>query len=127
MSGYVQLSPGRPLVSVSFREARGRWSRRLTDGDLARLRPHLEALPQLDELDLTRADITDEGLMELRGLTHLKMLSVGDGYGPNSPPGPFHSPTRLTESGVNQIRKALPNAKVHFSRAINFAPFSRGG
>ena len=105
-----QLPPEPPRVWVNLQEARGRWSRRLTDDDLARLRPHLEALSRLEQLDLTNADITDAGLMELRGLTHLKILFLGKTRFDR-----LYSPKRLTESGVNKIRKALPNAKVFFS------------
>jgi hypothetical protein len=104
-----EKAPGRPIVKVSFREYLVSLSppRRLTDSDLASLKPHLEALPQLRELDLCRTDITDRGLSELRGLTQLKTLILGsDLY-----------PTPLTEDGVSEIRKALPNTEICFYKS----------
>jgi hypothetical protein len=102
-----EKAPGRPIVKVSFREGRlVLLSRRyVSDTDLARLKPHLEALPQLRELDLCHADITDRGLSELRGLTQLKTLIVGSQTFP---------PTRLTEDAVSELRKTLPNTEIYF-------------
>jgi hypothetical protein len=74
--------PGQPVVKVSFRESQAPL-RGLTDTGLASLRPHLEALSQLRELDLCRTDITDKGLSELRGLTQLKTLILGSQMFPN--------------------------------------------
>jgi hypothetical protein len=103
-----EKSPNRTIVKVSFSEAYWTtWSRRrLSQTDLASLKPHFEALPQLRELDLCNADIMDRDLLELRGLTQLKTLIVGSVI-------PM-CPVNLTEEGVNKLRKALPNTEVHF-------------
>jgi hypothetical protein len=42
--------------------------------------------------------VSDAGLMQLRGLTQLDWLDL--------------SGTRVTEAGVNELKKALPNVKI---------------
>jgi hypothetical protein len=105
-----EKAPGRPVVKVSFREAQ--WPAGLTDADLAGLKPHLETLSQLRELDLCRTDVTDKGLSELRGLTQLKTLTLGSQLFPG----------RLSANGLNEVRKALPNTEVYWYRMPNLAP-----
>ena len=102
-------APGRPIIKVDFRDSYVSHFplRRLSDKDLARLKPHLEALSQLRELDLCHADITDRGLSELRGLTQLKTLILGGQW--NWPPK-----EGLTSAAVSELRKALPNTEIYF-------------
>jgi hypothetical protein len=103
-----EKAPGRPIVKVSFRESYVSVLplRRLNDADLASLKPHLEALSELRELDLCHAEISDRGLSELRGLTQLKTLILGSQS--------FDTRARLTGDAVSELRKALPNTEIYF-------------
>jgi hypothetical protein len=103
---HDRTKPDRPVVGVSFRDsmAGGFLGGQLSDTDLGRLRPQLEALPQLRDLDLAHTALTDAGLVHLYGLTQLETLSLGGGF----------RPTALTEAGVAKLRAALPRTKVYF-------------
>ena len=59
---------------------------------------HLAGLKKLHSLDLANARVTDAGLMELAGLTGLKLLRVGD---------------RITEKGANQLRQVRPDLQIN--------------
>jgi hypothetical protein len=87
---------GGPAITIAFRE------RPIKNEDLVVLRPHLEALAELRELYLYRVEITDQGLLDLHGLTQLKTLVLG---------GPSYQ-TRCTAGAVAELRKALPNTKI---------------
>jgi hypothetical protein len=93
------------LGKVTMRDMTER--RRLTDNALASLRPHLEALTELRELDLVGTRVTYKGLVHLQGLKHLKHLRLG------SPsiwlPG---SGGRLIPDDTEDLRRALPNTKI---------------
>jgi hypothetical protein len=106
-------APGKPIVKVSFRGRSvpkhgltGDPFSRLTDADLAGLRPHLEALSELRELDLAETSISDEGLTHLKGLKQLKTLQLSNDL--------FFRGGRLTRECVEDLRKALPNTEVDF-------------
>jgi hypothetical protein len=110
-------APGAPIIRVEFRGiSSGRFfglgpveTRYLTDDGLARVRPHLEALPELRELSVDETLITDKGLAHLKGLTQLKLLKL---------PGReirhvLMPPARvLSYEAVDDLRKALPQTKV---------------
>ncbi len=104
--GSVQVdekAPGKPVVRVDFDGLKrtGFAFSHLGDDGLARVRPHLESLPRLRYLRITSiARISDAGLRHLEGLTQLETLEL---YG------------YLTESGVERLRKKLPNVHIHYS------------
>ena len=58
---------------------------------------HLKGLTRLQDLALPPA-ITDVGLEHLKGLTSLRVLGLGR--------------TRVTDSGREMLRKALPNCRI---------------
>jgi hypothetical protein len=100
-----EQAPGQPIVKVSFRSRWGRWGQSpFGDAELASLMPHLKALSELRTLDLYETIVTDRGLLELRELTQLKDLILGC--------PPWLTPKRLSENGVNDLRKALPKTRV---------------
>jgi hypothetical protein len=101
-------APNRPIVKVSFRGAPSvRVSRPLADADPADLRPHLEALQTLRELELLNTGITDQWLTHVKGLTHLKSLRLGTELGAHD-----LDPQHITHAGVEDLRKALPKTEV---------------
>jgi hypothetical protein len=67
---------------------------RFTDAGLR----HLRALTRLQRLSLA-GQFTDAGLVHLRGLTRLRVLSLDS--------------TQLTDVGVNELQKALPNLTIY--------------
>ena len=75
---------------------------KLTDADLARLQPALAALPGLRDLKILYNEITDSGLVSIRGLTRLERLGL--------------SGRRITGSGL-----------VHLSRLPRLRKLSLGG
>ena len=99
---YDWTRSDRPVVGVSF-SAMSIY-RRLTDDDLVRLQPHLEALPRLQHLDLLETEISDVGLDCLKGLTHLKTLQLGS----------MHFPPKVTAKGILALQKALPTVDISF-------------
>lgn len=52
----------------------------------------------LQYLDLSRTQVTDAGLVSLKGLTGLRRLYIGD--------------TQVTDAGIEQLWKSLPNVEV---------------
>ena len=68
---------------------------KIADAGLA----HLKRLTNLQNLDLMGTQITDAGLVHLKGMTNLQDLNL---YGcPN-----------ITDSGVAELQKALPNCEI---------------
>ena len=59
---------------------------------------HLKGLTNLAELGLNETQVTDAGLRQLKGLTKLEILEV-DG-------------TQITDAGIAELRQALPNCKI---------------
>jgi hypothetical protein len=116
---YDSRRPDKPVVRVSFRDARpgGLLGGALSDGDLGSLRPHLEALSQLRHLDLAHTELTDAGLVHLYGLAQLETLSLGGGF----------RPTRLTDAAVAKLRAALPHTKVYFYGGGIVIPMDEAG
>jgi hypothetical protein len=100
----------KPVVRVDFEKlARtGLLSHNaLGDDGLERVRPRLEALPELRHLRIGgSAGISDAGLRHLEGLTQLKTLEL---YG-----GGFKG-SRITAEGVDRLRKALPGVHIQYS------------
>lgn len=75
------------------------FERSLTDSDLRRLKESLEAWNNsLQELQLTDEGITDAGLVNLEGLTHLRRLTLIG--------------TKVTDAGERKLRQALPKLEV---------------
>jgi len=66
----------------------------ITDNGLV----HLEGLDHLKELDIGETVVTDEGLRHLEGLESLRELDVRG--------------TRVTEAGIKQLKSALPELEV---------------
>jgi hypothetical protein len=98
------IAPNKPIIKVSFRDSIYRL-RFLDNADLASLSPHLAALPELRELDLVHTSITDQGLQNLKSLTQLKVIQLGDSWGAHR---------GVTRDGVEELRKALPQTQVYF-------------
>jgi WD40 repeat protein len=72
LHGQVQRFPNGsagPMIRVDFRETD------LDDASLEQL--HLAVLDGLRLLDLSETEITDAGLAQLKGLTHLQVLNLG--------------------------------------------------
>jgi hypothetical protein len=91
---------GKPVVRVDF-EGPG-----LGDDGLARMRPHLESLSRLRYLRITSmAMISDAGLHHLEGLTNLETMEL---Y------GNWLTGGRITESGVDRLRKKLPDVRITY-------------
>ena len=67
----------------------------LTDAGLV----HLKGMRNLQQLDLMSTKVTDAGLIHLKPLTNLKQL-VLDGC------------TTLTNAGVAELQRALPDCKI---------------
>jgi hypothetical protein len=55
-------------------------------------------MTKLLHLQLSRTDVTDAGLARLKGFTHLRTVAL-DG-------------TQVTDAGVQELQKALPNLNV---------------
>jgi hypothetical protein len=49
-------------------------------------------------LDLNSVQVSDAGLKHLHGFTALERMNVGD--------------TKVTEAGIQELSKVLPNAKI---------------
>ena len=70
----------RPAIGVGFLMRRN-----IQDGDLA----YLQALTQLQQLDLRESSITDAGLEHLRGLTRLEWVALQE--------------THVTDAGLKHL------------------------
>jgi serine/threonine protein kinase len=86
--------------------------RNLTDAGLA----HLRKLTNLQSLNLSMCiNITDAGLAHLRNLTNLQSLCLPLPVYANAPTNLQSLMMRcknLTESGIEELKKALPNVKI---------------
>jgi hypothetical protein len=133
------------LVRVQFRSAEDRVDdqalaalapirERIAELDLSRTKvtdkalAELARMPRLVRLDLSRTAVSDRGLGALRGLANLAWLNlhgtqVGDA-GLDAVAGMKHLAavylwdSRVTATGAAALREQLPNAKVHFERAL---------
>ena len=59
---------------------------------------NLAGLTKIQVLDLNTVQLTDAGLKHLHGFSALEQMNVGD--------------TKVTEAGVHELSRALPNAKI---------------
>ncbi len=71
----------------------------ITDAGLA----SLAKMSNLKTLDLSEAEISDEGLLQLASLKRLTQLHLGNN-------------ANLTEDGVNRLRELLPDCKIDYWR-----------
>ncbi|HEV3021290.1 MAG TPA: hypothetical protein VGX76_02440, partial [Pirellulales bacterium] len=79
------------------------------DGDLAQLKGHLEALPGMKRLEFVNTfALTDAGLKHLHGLWGLEEINL---WLRNRRRGRSVAP-RVTDEGVAELQKALPNCKI---------------
>jgi hypothetical protein len=114
--------PDKPVVKVSLHSTQGtNWSQwtKFTDARLKNLMPHLQALPELRELDLSGTEITDEGLKYVKGLPNLKILELGWLL--------LDDPTpQLSSAAVDDLRRAMPGLEIRYAKAGDFGgiPFS---
>jgi hypothetical protein len=111
--------PGKPVVKVSlhFTYAPGLgYYMKITDAGLKDLMPHLHALPELRELDLSETVITDEGLQYVKGLPNLKILELGGVLGSNPRP-------KLTSAAVDDLRRAMPGTEIRYGKDLLEAQF----
>jgi hypothetical protein len=90
-------APEKPVVGVRFSHG----GPPLTDSSLRDLKAHLQALPQIRHLVIGGfTEVTDAGLESLKGLTQLETVEIYCGG--------------VTDTGVADLQKALPNAKILF-------------
>jgi hypothetical protein len=106
VGGHVQIdntSLEKPVVRIDFEGPL------LGNDGLARVRPYFESLPRLRHMRITSmAMISDADLVHLEGLTQLDTLEL---YG-----------VGITESGVDRLRKKLPNVQIRYSGSSLFLP-----
>ena len=70
-----------------------------SESDLARLRTAVGSLPGLQDLYFTNSRVlTDDGLSYLEGFTKLRLLDLRG--------------TRVTQSGVESLKRSLPNTEI---------------
>ena len=81
------------VVEVSLRSRFG--FSQLTDAGLV----HLKGLTNLQDFHLDDTQITDAGLVHLKGLTNLQSLYLYE--------------TQVTDAGVAELKQALPNCKIN--------------
>jgi hypothetical protein len=112
--GHTQVDENaadKPVVRVDFDGLRQTGSLKfapLGDEGLAYVRPYLEGLPRLRYLRIpSMAMISDSGLSNLEGLTHLETIEL---YG-----------YMITQAGVDRLRQKLPGVQIHFTPS--FQPF----
>lgn len=74
----------------------------VADADLR----HLKSLPNVKYLQLHRVQLSDAGLAHIAGLKKLKQLELSGLYLPPV--------TSITQTGVNELQKALPNCSIIF-------------
>ena len=86
-------SPTVFLIRVLF-DGLGLWSTQITDAGLM----HLKGLTNLEELGLSSTRVTDAGLVHLKGLTKLEKLGLVG--------------TQVTDAGVAELQKALPKCRI---------------
>ena len=113
-------APGKPITGVSIHRRFDNECRphdffafnyfAFHDSDLAAMRPRLESLSELRELDLVGTEITDQGLRHLKGLTHLKTLRVGSSRSIAS---------TLTKDAVLELQKDLPDTTICFYKQFS--------
>jgi hypothetical protein len=84
------------LASVTFVSLKSHGPDRahVTDGDLV----PLQDLGEIRTIQLDWTEISDAGLLHLKGLTQMKMLSIRD--------------TRVTATGCQKLWNSLPNLKI---------------
>ena len=71
------------------------------------MRPLLEHLSELRDLDLRFTDVTDQGLTHLKGLTQLATLRVGTSECQVNA-------SKLTMDAVAELQKDLPHTTIYF-------------
>jgi hypothetical protein len=98
LGGWAQGPEMGPLDGIAGIKVVGLDRTETSDADLLRLRPHLEALPNLEHLLLFETPVTDAGLEYLKGLTKLERLDL--------------SGTKVTDAGVANLQQSLPNCKI---------------
>jgi len=110
----VDIMPDVVCVNLFLTEA--------TDADLAKLREHLENLPELQALGLHGTRITDVGLQHLENLKGLQYLELGDTEIGDA--GLKHlmgmtnleklrlDDTQVSDDGIKELQQALPNCRI---------------
>ncbi len=66
---------------------------------------HLKGLKNLTDLGLFNTQITDAGLLHFKGLTKLEMLYLAN-------TDDYPTDTKITDAGVAELQKALPDCKI---------------
>ena len=79
----------------------------ITDEDLAKL----QGLKNLEVLYLCVDQLTDDGLRQLHHLKQLKELQLGQ-LAVGEPDRTYHGPCRITDGGLQELRRALPKLKI---------------
>ena len=69
---------------------------------LNRARPCMEGLSDVELIDLSDTDLTDEGLMQLVGMTNLRFVMAAN--------------TKVTKTGVDSLTAKLPHVRVFLDR-----------
>jgi hypothetical protein len=100
---------GQPIVKVSFRMAQPRHeSGYFNDNNLRDVMPHLQALAQLRELDLSDTEITEAGISSLSRLQDLKRISLGS----TDPLEVSKKEREVSPKAVEALRKDMPNTEI---------------
>jgi hypothetical protein len=90
--------PGRPVIRVDFE-----WPLR-RGYDLASLRPHLENLPELRHLRITRrVGLSGADLVHLQGLKQVKSIEL------------YAEFRQISKSAVERLQRKLPDARIVYT------------
>ena len=109
-----EAAPGKPITGISFDLYDYGRSFAFHDADLAALRPLLEHLSELRDLDLRFTDVTDQGLTHLKGLTQLATLRLGTSQSQVNA-------SKLTRDAVAELQEDLPHTTIYFYEPDRFA------
>ncbi len=94
--GFVVVDSDKFITRILFD------SNKLNDQKLAEMLKYLKVLPRLNELDLVRVEVTDEGVTHLEQLLQLKTLYLFE--------------TGITEKRIAQLKRNRPNLNIKTTR-----------
>lgn len=83
------------------------------DKVIAELAPHLNFMPDMEQLDLVKIPVTDKGLQQLSRLRQLKDLYIFE--------------TQVTDKGIASLQRALPGLTIKQEQPKSWATSMAGG